>query len=124
MIDYLYPSLGHNISQRIDAFRQLPSWVVVMRVVVVHADFRTAAATGLFRLLGDARVQLIDVSDEARVNAFFDFAEGSERKGHVTVHQDLHRDSVESMEQKLREVIIKTFGSEELMPAMHPAIMF
>lgn len=143
-VDYfigMYPSRGqippaggvslapnHNrtseASQAMDVLRQLPSWTVVMGVVVVHADFRTAAATGLFGLLGDARVQVIDVSNEAKVNALFDLAEESERKYQVTVGQDFHRDSAESMKQRLTDVIVTTFGSEKIVPPMHPAIMF
>ena len=149
MISFLADSVYHDISisQRIDALVRLPRWVVVIRVVVVHTDFRTSAATGLFGLLGDACIQVVDVSDKPRVNAFFDLGNRSEchvvdvsdeetvitpfdllnvseRQSHVTDGQDLHRDSVESIKQRLRDVIVKTFGSEESVPPMHPAIMF
>lgn len=73
----------------LETLQQLPSWKVVMRLIVVHASPHDGAKTGLFGLLGDARVQLVDVSDEARMNAYFDLAEECERKGHVHESQNL-----------------------------------
>lgn len=50
-------------------------WLVVMQFIVVHSRFEAAAATGLFGLLGDGPVQIVNVAEEARVDAFFDLAE-------------------------------------------------
>lgn len=149
MISFLDHSGFHenSLSQMIDTLRRLPSWVIVVGVVVIHTDFRTAAATGLFGLLGDGRIQIVDVSDRARVNAFFDLGDKSEchiadelertmkidpferlrehlHQHHITNSPDLRRGSVDSIEQRLREFIVKTFGSEEVVPPMRPAIMF
>jgi len=55
--------------------------MVVMRTIIIHASYKYAAKTDIFGLLGDAPVQIVDVSDEARVKAFFDFADESQRKG-------------------------------------------
>lgn len=67
-----------------DDLNKMPSWLVVTRVIIIHASQEYAAKTGLFGLLGDAPVQVAEVSDEARVEAFYAFADESQRKGHVT----------------------------------------
>lgn len=125
-IEWFYPIYDdfNPKSERIEILKRLPSWTVVMRVVVMHASFRAGAKSGLFGLLGDACVQIVPMSDQARVNAFLDLAEECERKQHVTISQDLPRDSAESYKQELRDCIVKMFGSEELVPRMYPAIMF
>lgn len=69
------------------------------------------AKTGLSAVLGDVRVQPVDVSNEARINASFNPAEKCQPIGHLTIPQDLHRDSAEAMRQQLRGVVIKEFGS-------------
>lgn len=111
-------------SERIEILKRVPSWTVVTCVVVVHASFRTSAKSGLFGLLGDACVQIVPVSDQARVNAFFDLADECERKGRVTVSQNLSRDSPESFKHELRDKTVEMFGSDELVSNMHLAIMF
>lgn len=108
----------------IDILKQVPTWMVVMRVVIVHASPKSGAKTGLFGLLGDARVQLVDVSDEARMNAYFDLAEECEHKGHVHASQDLRRESADSIKKKLRDTLIETYPSVEPLPTMRPVIMF
>jgi len=60
-----------------------------MRTVVVHCDRSTAAATGLFGLLCDAIVQIVDVVDEeGRAKALLDLARDSEDIYRATVKQD------------------------------------
>lgn len=109
----------------IDALKKMSSWLVVMRVVIIHARYEYAAKTGLFGLLGDAPVQVVEVSDEARVEAFFDFADESQRNGHVTHLQDLNRDSPEVVRRALDDALDRGFGiHKKQLPSMHPAIMF
>lgn len=67
------------------------SWLVVMRVVHIDASREDAAKTGLFGLLGDALVQVVDFSEEKRVNAFFELMHELQREGHVTHYQNLKR---------------------------------
>lgn len=50
----------------------MPSWIVVIRTAIMHARYEYVARTGLFGLLGDEPVQLVNVSDEDRVKSFFD----------------------------------------------------
>ncbi|QKX54591.1 uncharacterized protein TRUGW13939_01679 [Talaromyces rugulosus] len=111
-------------SDLIDFLKQLPTWMVVMRVVVIHTDASTGASTGLFGLLGDSRVQLVDVSDEARINTYMNLAEKREPYDLVTTRQDFRRYSAKSTQEKLRQVIVAKFRSEELLPRLRPVIMF
>ena len=101
-----------------------PSWVIVMRVLVVHASRRVGAASGLFGLLGDAPVQVVDVTDQARVTALFDLAEECERKDNIRIRQSFHRESPEALSRELQDLVIKRFGSQRQAPKMHPALMF
>lgn len=117
---YLHPCQTRDF----EALKRHSSWHVVMRVIVVHSDFRSAVATGLFGLLGDERVQIVNASEEARVGAFMDLAEACECKASVTVSQDFRRVSVDSMKQQLRDAAMTAFNSEELIAAMRPAFMF
>ena len=107
-----------------DALQRQSSWRVVMQVIVVHTNAKTATESNLFGLLSDARVQIVDISEEGKMASFFEFAEQCERKGSVTVPQDFRREPADSMKQRLRCVIMKQFNSKELAAKMHPAIMF
>lgn len=115
---------GEEKIKDLEAFQQLPKWLVVMRVTIIHCDFATASRTGLFGLLGDARVQIIDASNEATVEAYMGFAESCERENAVLIPQDFGREPIDSMRQKLRQVVWREFGSEQLLETIHPAIMF
>lgn len=117
-------SIRASAKELLDLLTQLPSWMVVMRVVVIHADCATGASSGLFGLLGDAPVQLIDVFDEANVKNYFDMAEKCEPSELVTIHQDLQCTSGEVYHQTLRAAIIKKFRSDVLLVRLHPVIMF
>lgn len=48
--------LMHRKKRDIDALKKISSWEVVMRVIVVHTDSKTAGMTGLFGLLADAPI--------------------------------------------------------------------
>ncbi|KAJ5355475.1 uncharacterized protein N7496_012687 [Penicillium cataractarum] len=130
MFDYLDNNRDGDvdIEERIGALQQLRHGLVVMNLIVVHTTFERAAQKGLFGLLGDACVQLVDVSDEARLNAFYEFAEKcqSEAKGFVTRKQDFRRESAESVERSLNDKLAYTFGAEAArkLPPLRPAIMF
>jgi hypothetical protein len=123
MLDYFEKSC-YELDPPMAAYKQLPSWLIVMRVVVIHSDLASAAATGLFGLLRDAPVQIVPGSEEARVNQFYDLAEDCERGRSITVVQDLKRSSHEELSQELRCVLVKKFDSEDLVAIMRPTIMF
>lgn len=108
--------------ERFDVFDQVPSWWVVMHVVIIHTSFRDAARSGLFGLLGDASVQIVSVSDEEKIKAFYDFADEHDRQ--TSTVEGFQRVSSEALKQKLKADIIKEMRSENLLSKMHPAIMF
>lgn len=130
MFDYLDNVFDGEapIEDRIGALQRLKKGAVVMRIVVVHTTFEEAMKTGLFGLLGDAPIQLVDISDEVRVGALMDFAEKceSEIKGSIIKKQDFHRDSVESVKVILKEKLVEAFSAEgaQTLSHLYPAIMF
>ncbi|KAJ5652437.1 hypothetical protein N7507_009863 [Penicillium longicatenatum] len=109
-------------AERFDVFEQVPSWWVIMRVVIIHASFQEAAQSGLFGLLGDATVQIVSVSDEEELNAFYAFAEEHGRQ--TSSVEGLERVSSEVLKQELKDDILFAMGSEKLLSKMSPAIMF
>lgn len=113
-----------NEQSFISAFKELPSPLVVMQIVVIHMDFQAGVNTGLFGLLGDAPLQIISMVEEAKIDTYFNLARECEQRSPVSPAQDLERRSLRVGKQKLRNHIVKHFGSEELVPLMEPAIMF
>lgn len=133
MFDYLDNTVdgGVNMEERIGAIQQLRQGAVVIKIVVVHTKFEAATKTGLFGLLGDACIQLVDVSDEARLNPFYDFADKceaneSKARGLVRRPQDFRRQSPESIQKTLRDKLADTFWSQpgRNLPELSPVIMF
>jgi len=106
----------------IDVFEQVPSWWVIMRLVVVHASFRHAAQSGLFGLLGDASVQIVSVSDEEKINALYNFADECDPQASSV--EGSQRLSSEALKQELKANIIREMRSDKLVSRMYPAIMF
>ncbi|KAK5161101.1 hypothetical protein LTS14_000897 [Recurvomyces mirabilis] len=105
------------------SLKQLQKWLVVMRIIVVHADLRTAAATGMFGLLGDATLQVVDVADQGRLEKFVDLAEEYEKTmSAVVTPQDLTRESKDSMELRLQEVEMDGYGNETMANTLRPAV--
>ncbi|KAJ5267060.1 hypothetical protein N7478_009868 [Penicillium angulare] len=107
----------------------IPNLVLVTRKVIVHASAEYVAKTGLFGLLCDAPVQLVDLSDENRLKAFFDLAEETQKKGYVTFGQDLHRKSCEDLQAEFKKIVKRRYGgfvapSWDKIPPMRGAIMF
>ncbi|KAK5720382.1 hypothetical protein LTR17_015019 [Elasticomyces elasticus] len=118
-------SLEPEILRDLEALRKLPSLQVVVRVVVVHCDFKNAANSGLFGLLGDARVQIVDVRDDNRVvDQYLALAEACEQGGSVAVNQDFRRGLVAVTRQKLKNLIMSTYDCPRLAATVRPAIMF
>ncbi|KAJ5160874.1 uncharacterized protein N7482_007878 [Penicillium canariense] len=128
MFDYLDNMLDEDIEERIKALQKLQHGCIVMHIIVVHTTFEIAAKTGLFGILGDAYIQLVDISDEVRLNAFFDFAKKceSETNTFVTRRQDFRRESPESVKRSLNDKLAETFGAQAArqLPPLCPAIMF
>lgn len=103
--------IDHLEWEGIEALKRFPSRTDVMRIIAIHVNPAYGAKTGLSAALGDARVQPVDVSKEARINAPFSLVERCQRIGHATIPQELHRDSAVAVTQPLKGVVIKYFGS-------------
>ncbi|KAK3617411.1 hypothetical protein LTR22_026742 [Elasticomyces elasticus] len=118
--------LGLKHSRDRDILRLFPSWLVVMRTIIIHSDYNSAAATGLFGLLGDAPVQVIDVAeDEAKVTAYFALAAACEKKATaIKTAQNFQQESASSMSNRQRNLVMATYRCERLAVTMRPAIMF
>jgi hypothetical protein len=113
-----------DVEERIGALQKLQNGVVMMHLIAVRTTFETAAKTGLYGPLGDACIQLVSVSDEARLNAFLDFAEKCESKADrfIAKKQAFHRESPESMTRRLNHKLGETFGAEagQKLPPLSP----
>ncbi|KAK4952422.1 hypothetical protein LTR10_009228 [Elasticomyces elasticus] len=120
----VYHPQDPNKERDSEALKQQSSWLVVTRVIVVHSDLQSAAATGLFGLLGDSLVQLVDCSNGTRIRQYLDLAESCEQHHQVAIRQNLQQEPLNEMEQRLKWLIKKMQGSEELLSAMRPGIMF
>ncbi|KEQ61344.1 uncharacterized protein M437DRAFT_51783 [Aureobasidium melanogenum CBS 110374] len=106
------------------ALKLLPEWRVVVRVIVIHLDFARAAKSGLFGLLGDEPVQVVDATSPL-VSQLYELAETCEREAYaLTAAQDFTRMSAGDMDAMVKRVAFKTFHDHELSKRMRPAIMF
>ena len=106
------------------ALRLLPEWLVVTRVVVIHLDFARAARTGLFGILGDEPVQVLDAASP-RTSQLYELSESCERGAYaVTAAQDFTRMSTNDMDAMVKRVTFKSFHDRELSMRTRPAIMF
>lgn len=128
MFDYLGPYFdgeGVSLDERIGVVQKLQNAFVVMKIVVVHTTVQIVTKSGLFGLLGDAFVQLIDVTDESRLDALFKFAEEceSDTTGPIACKQVFCRKSADSYSKTLKEKLASTLG-QSLSLSLRPAIMF
>ncbi|OTB01259.1 hypothetical protein M426DRAFT_323649 [Hypoxylon sp. CI-4A] len=112
-------------SQFTSLLRLRASWLVVVYVVVVHMDpeVAVAKATGLFGLLCDAPVQIVDLRDEERIGAFNALALASEKN--PLAGQHLNDESLEQALASLDYAVTTLFKEDpEPAPAIYPAVMF
>ncbi|KAI4719655.1 hypothetical protein E4T48_04076 [Aureobasidium sp. EXF-10727] len=108
----------------LEALKLLPEWMVVVRVVVIHLDFKQAADSGLFGLLGDEIIQVVDATLPL-VEQLYELAEQCERGASaVTCAQDFTRMSADDMDAMVKRVAFKVFHDSEIGKRLRPAIMF
>ncbi|KAI0139011.1 hypothetical protein F4776DRAFT_46362 [Hypoxylon sp. NC0597] len=108
----------------IDLLRLRSNWLVVVYLVVVHMDPEASAATGLFGLLGDAPVQIVELRDEARMNAFDNLVLTSERRK-PSAGQPLDKEELQRGVWAMEYAISEIFKEEsDPAPKMYPAVMF
>jgi hypothetical protein len=110
--------------QDLAALRLLPEWLVVVKVIVIHLDFASAAKTGLFGLMGDQFVQVVDATLPL-ASQLYDLAETCEsRASTVTAAQDFTRMSANDMNAMVKRVALKAYYDRELPKRMRAAMMF
>lgn len=91
-------------------------WSVVMRPpFLVHAD-DVAHTDGLFGLLGDAPVQLVEIDDGQRIQKYFDIAD--------TPGSRLNEDALREAQDELLDITKTLFVDLETAPSFHPVLMF
>ncbi|KAH0366143.1 hypothetical protein KCU65_g5579, partial [Aureobasidium melanogenum] len=84
--------------QNVAALKLLPEWLVVVKVVVIHLDIGRAADSGLFGLLGDEIIQVVDAALPL-ASQFYELAECCERGASaLTIAQDFTRMSANDMD--------------------------
>lgn len=121
--EYLYQSATK--AQDLELLKKRASWLVVVRTIVIHSDIRFAAATGLFGLLGDSRVQVFDVGDMETIKRYINLAESREceQGPDITAKQDFRLETVWTQAELLREYVWENYG-EDMTTRLHPAVMF
>jgi hypothetical protein len=117
-----------------DLMRQVPEWTVVIAgSVVVRTDVETAAASGLFGLLADSRVQIVQADDEARMARFLALGGAPGVTLSLSRFNDTDQDSfspstvqeaVQNSKAWVSEAVTGLFGSEESAPRFHTGVMF
>lgn len=107
----------------LETLSRCPSWFVAMRAVVIHTTLSTATASGLFGLLGDAPIQIVDVADTAKINALFTFAQEGEDNSLAQPPQVLHQESSSELEMKLSHLMVRQFGVDRIGSELRPAIL-
>lgn len=95
-----------------------------MKTVAVQADIATAAIAGLFGLLGDAWVKIIDVDEGKLIRAYYDMAESQEQDCEALKPQELTRRDAGFWKRQLEISTKRVFHLEGLVAATNPAIMF
>jgi hypothetical protein len=106
------------------ALKLLPEWLVVVNVVVIHLAFPLAAKTGLFGLLGEEIVQVVDAASPLATQ-LYELAETCEGQAEVvTAAQDFARIPAEDMDAMVKRGALKCFHDHEIGQRLRPAIMF
>lgn len=106
------------------ALRLLPEWMVVVRVVVIHLDQRQAAKSGLFGLLGDEIIQVVDATLPIAEQLYVLAEDCEHRAPAVTCAQNFTRMSTDDMDAMVKRVAFKVYHDSEVGKRLRPAIMF
>lgn len=105
---------------------QLPDWQVVTRIVVIHCDWKTAAATGLFGFLGDAWIQIVDKTEGSRLDDFWRLEKESrsEELRQCGCNGPRQASMFEEFHFRHYALTMPVLWTEEMAAALRPAIMF
>lgn len=112
-----HPHFRWTRSELVDLLRTRRSLtVVILPPVVVHADMATAA--GLFGLLWDARVQVVE--NEEQIKQFLALGERLD----VTVSDSFTLEELKKAKAKLQVTVKAVFKSAYTKITLHPAVVF
>jgi hypothetical protein len=102
-----------------------PKWRIVMRIVVTHASRKAIATSGLYGLLGDAPVQIVDTADHEKLDDLYRMAELGEST-HDLLAQRSIRESPERPEQELAKIMstMTSHGRGPVTSEIRPAVIF
>jgi hypothetical protein len=113
-----------NKREWIDILSRRSKWYVVMRIVVIHGS-RSVHRSGLFGILGDAPIQIVDIRDQEKINALYDLAELCERESpNAQPPQSFYRSSAPEMENFLQDLFAASFDSRKMTFELRPTVMF
>jgi hypothetical protein len=108
-------SLCKGRPEDLAALKLLPEWMVIVRVIVVHLEFRRAAESGLFGLLGDEIIQVVDVTLPL-AEQLYALAEHCERGAPAVAYaQNFTRMSANDMDAMVKRVAFKVFHDSEVV---------
>ncbi|KAJ5097075.1 hypothetical protein N7456_007796 [Penicillium angulare] len=115
-----------KMKDKLGALQALQNAAVVMRTVVIHMTIKNARSTGLFGLLGDAPIQIVNVFDTERQAAYYDLAKKGEGGTFIIAAQDLERKSPFLDQATLKKRLSDIYGPEgaNTLSLLYPAIMF
>ncbi|KAK6438795.1 hypothetical protein LTR95_005000 [Oleoguttula sp. CCFEE 5521] len=117
--------LSGRLAKQLQSLLNLPTWLVLMDTVVVHLSHKAAAEKGLFELLGDDTVQVVDVAEQEVLHKYYDAAGLLESLSSGGDSSGGHRfDSIAQIGEDLEYVLMKAYGCRELLRHMRPAVMF
>lgn len=121
------PPGGTPITQReqnLAALKLLPEWMVVLKVVVIHFDLGRAADSGLFELLGDVIIHVVDAALPL-ASRLYELAKYCERGASaVTAAQNFTRMSTNDMDAIVQREAFEYPLNYEIGKRMGPAIKF
>lgn len=110
-----FSSLDSELAEELRILQTVPEWLVVMRTIIIHCNLEAAARSGLFGLLGDALVLVIDAyRNRARVKALLDFAEACESlQGPPLIrNQDYELESPDDMRRRLEHHVLWCYKTD------------
>jgi hypothetical protein len=98
--------------------------MVIVKVIVIHLDFRRAAHSGLFGLSGDEVIQVVDASSPL-ASQLYELAEDCERGASaITAAQDFTRMSTNDMDAIMQRKVFEALRDHDVGKRLRPAIMF
>jgi hypothetical protein len=124
MKNYLSTSIGRD---RLEVFDQHQQWLVVMHLVVIHAPTRIVAESGLFGLLGDAPIQIVEVANVDEIEAMYKFAEQCYERTRGLCKKSEFRRSGAALEKYLNHLLTPAYGPDRVpsyATSIRAAVMF